>query len=135
MESNPNTIGLGSLSSTIDWIVLSKVEIVFYKSYIETLIAICCVPMCLTGYVAILFPILYFQYIRIKFVSNSFMKEAFNSINASFRTYIPAAIYDSMPVAWFRGWLWSYVTFDKGDGKKNEDDKSKEGDDASFRNK
>jgi hypothetical protein len=36
-----------------------------------------------------------------------------------------------MPVAWLRGWLWSYVTFDKGD-KKNEE--SKEGDDSSFRN-
>jgi len=36
-----------------------------------------------------------------------------------------------MPVAWFRGWLWSYVTFDKGDSKKNEE--SKEGD-SSFRN-
>ena len=131
LESDPNTIGLGSLASTIDWIVLSKVEIVFYKSYIELLIAIACVPACLLGYVAILFPILYFQYIRIKFVSNSFMKEAFNDINAKMRNTIPPAIYDSMPVAWFRGWLWSYVTFDKGEKKSEEE--SKEGSD-SFRN-
>jgi hypothetical protein len=81
LESDPNTIGLASLKSTIDWIVLSKVEIVFYKSYLELIIAIFCVPLCLGGYVAILFPILYFQYIRIKFVSNSFMKEAFENLN------------------------------------------------------
>jgi len=130
LESDPNTIGLASLTSTVDWIVLSKVEIVFYKSYLETMIAICCVPLCFGGYVAILFPILYFQYIRIKFVSNSFMKEAFDSINGSIRKVIPAAIYDSMPVAWFRGWLWSYVTFDRADKKAEEE---KEGD--SFRNK
>lgn len=100
------------------------------KSYIETAVAIACVPLCLMGYVAILFPILYFQYIRIKFVSNSFMKEAFNNINAKMREIIPPVIYDSAPVAWFRGWLWSYVTFDKQD--KKDQDANKDGD--SFRN-
>lgn len=60
------------------------------------------------------------------------MKEAFSKINAKMREIIPPVIYDSMPVAWFRGWLWSYVTFDK-DNKKDQDSK-KDGDD-SFRNK
>jgi len=36
-----------------------------------------------------------------------------------------------MPIAWFRGWLWSYVTFDKGDKKNDEVAKT---DDGFFRN-
>lgn len=133
LEAEPNTIGLAVLAPAVDWIILSKVEIVMLKSYIETLIAIFCVPMTLTGMVAILFPILYFQYIRIKFVSNSFMKEAFDRINKKLREVIPAVIYDSVPVVWFRKWLWSYVTFDqKGADKKNEDQAEEAS--SSFRN-
>lgn len=60
------------------------------------------------------------------------MKDAFDRVNGQIREMIPSAIYDSMPIAWFRGWLWSYVTFDKYDPKKNEDPKSKE--QNSFRN-
>tara|TARA_B110001450_G_C17379041_1_gene382919 strand:+ start:280 stop:441 length:162 start_codon:yes stop_codon:yes gene_type:complete len=49
------------------------------------------------------------------------------------RSAIPAAIYDSMPVAWFRGWLWSYVTFDKQNKKAEEANAAEDA--ASFRNK
>ena len=60
LESDPNTIGLAVLAPAIEWIILSKVEVVMVKSFIETLIAIFCIPMTLAGMVAILFPILYF---------------------------------------------------------------------------
>lgn len=50
------------------------------------------------------------------------MKESFNQMNTVLRNTIPPVIYDSAPLVWFRGWLWSYVTFDRpGDDKKNDD--------------
>jgi len=54
---------------------------------------------------------------------------------------VPTAIWDSSIIAWFRGWLWSYVQFNgknKKDDGDNKDIKDLAGaadsSDSSFRN-
>lgn len=70
LRSDPNTIGLSALKPIIDYIVHSKVEFITLKNQIEILIGLSCAPLVLIGKAAMIFPILFFQYIRIKYVSN-----------------------------------------------------------------
>lgn len=72
LEADPNTIGLASLSGIVEYIIMSKTEFILAKNYMEIFIFFICVPMVFIGRVAMIFPILYFQYIRIKYVSNQF---------------------------------------------------------------
>jgi len=94
---------------------------VMFKNFIEIMMMVICAPMVFIGKVALIFPIMYFQYIRIKFVSNQFQKRAFRNLVDKLKQIIPEAIWDSAIVSWFRGWLWSYVQFDKESDKKNDD--------------
>ena len=125
LESNPTTIGLAGLAPAVEWVIMSKIEIVLLKNMTELLIGILFVPMTLTGRAPILFPILYFQYIRIKFVSNSFMKEAFKLFNQQLKNIFPVFIYDSTIMIKLRGHLWSYFTFEGDADKKKEQNEDK----------
>mmetsp|Transcript_26791 Transcript_26791/g.40871 ORF Transcript_26791/g.40871 Transcript_26791/m.40871 type:complete len:171 (+) Transcript_26791:416-928(+) len=77
LQSDPNTPGLSLLAPLLGWVVVSKYEIVSVKCWIETIIGAFCVPCVFMGYVALIFPILYFQYMRIKFVSSLYFKQTF----------------------------------------------------------
>lgn len=118
LEADPETIGLASLKPVIDCIVLSKVELSVLKNLIEITLGLLSVPFVFMAQTAIIFPILYFQYIRIKYISSSFCKAAFSLIhNDICKKYIPAIIYDSTPMVMLLNWLCSYVEFaDAKDG-------------------
>ena len=77
LETDPNTVGLAPLAGVVDYVRLSKTEFILAKNYLEIFILFICFPMVFVGKVAMIFPILYFQYIRIKYVSNQFQKLAF----------------------------------------------------------
>ena len=142
LETDPNTIGLASLSGIVEYIILSKTEFILAKNYIEIFILFICVPMVFLGRVAMIFPILYFQYIRIKYVSNQFQKLAFSQIINKLRSVLPVMLWDSSVCVWFRGWLSSYVQFENGKKKKDDGDSditkkvsgAVDSSDSSFRN-
>lgn len=70
LVSNPDTPGLSILQPLIEYVNLSRIELNMIKNKIEIGIALLVFPLVFTGQVALIFPILYFQYIRIKYVSN-----------------------------------------------------------------
>jgi hypothetical protein len=81
LDKNPNIIGLSALKPLNDYILVSKVELALLKNSIEMTLGLICIPMVFFNQAAIIFPIIYFQYIRIKYVSSFFMKEAFKVLN------------------------------------------------------
>lgn len=81
LDKNPNIIGLSALKPLNDYILVSKVELALFKNSIEMTLGLICIPMVFFNQAAIIFPIIYFQYIRIKYVSSFFMKEAFKVLN------------------------------------------------------
>ena len=66
---------------------------------------------------AIIFPIMFFQYIRIKYVSNYSLKFAVKSYNELLEAYLPDFIYNFVLFVMLRNYLASFVEFDK-DKKK-----------------
>ena len=77
-----------------------------------------------------IFPILYFQYIRIKFISSIFTRRSFNQLDKNIlEAYLPGAIYSSFALTWMKQKLLSFVDFEKNNTKKA----SEEIKDQSFR--
>lgn len=120
LAENPDTLGLASLKPIIDYVIVSKTEIVSLKNYLEILMFFICAPAVLLGKAAMIFPILYFQYIRIKYVSSSFHKETFKIISGWQRQYLPGLIYESTVYQAMLNHLYSYVVFPGDESKKKE---------------
>lgn len=77
LEANPNAVGLSALAPLINYVYVSKFELLLIKNFIEVFIGLLC-PFCVfAGQVAMIFPILYYQYIRIKYISSLYMKYTF----------------------------------------------------------
>ena len=70
------------MSGIIQFITLSKVEIVMFKNYIEIIILILMVPFTILKMIALLFVFLYFQYFAIKQANNEIMKAAWENATA-----------------------------------------------------
>ena len=110
---NPQTPGLSALHPVIEFIVISKVELTLLKNMIEVFIGSICVPCVFVAKVALIFPILYFQYVRIKFVSSLFCKKIFELIDTFIlRTLVPSFIYDSAPFQWVLSFGKSFFKFE-----------------------
>ena len=65
----------------IDVGVERKVEIIQYKNHLELFICVSCIPMCLMGYCAPIFPLFYTQYVRVKYIINHFMKRSWENFD------------------------------------------------------
>ena len=84
------------LTPVLNYVQLSKIELNMYKSHIELLIGFFATPAVFLNQAAIIFPIMYFQYIRIKYVSSFFMQNSFECIDSKImKTILPASVYDS----------------------------------------
>lgn len=71
--------------------------------------------------VAMIFPILYFQYIRIKYISSLYTRKSFSQLNKKIiEAYLPAAIHQSIPYIWMKHCLLNFVVFEKNNTKKTE---------------
>ena len=81
LKVNPNAIGVSAMRSLIEYVIVSKVEIAMLKNTIEITIGAICIPMIFMKQVALIFPIIYTQYVRIKFVSSFFMRESCTVLN------------------------------------------------------
>lgn len=88
--------GENILTPVLNYVQLSKIELNMYKSHIELLIGFFATPAVFLNQAAIIFPIMYFQYIRIKYVSSFFMQNSFECIDSKImKTILPASVYDS----------------------------------------
>lgn len=74
LKSNPNTLGLSALKGAIDYVNLRRIEFSLIKNKIEVFLALIALPSVFMAQAALIFPIMYFQYIRVKYVSNHIMK-------------------------------------------------------------
>ena len=54
-----------------------RVEVCQWKNYLETLLAFISLPLMFYGRAAPIFPVFYWQYIRVKYVVSYFSKHAF----------------------------------------------------------
>jgi len=89
------------------------VEIAILKNQAEIFLGVVC-PVCVfTGQAAMIFPILYFQYIRIKYVSNFFQKYAFKRIDKGLQDKLPEAVTQNFIFTSIRAFIMSYVTFNE----------------------
>ena len=82
---------------------VSKYDFLMYKNMIEIFIAIIC-PFCVfAAQVAMIFPIIYFQYIRIKFISSIYTRRTFSLLDKNIlEAYLPSAIYSSSGLNWIK---------------------------------
>lgn len=127
LKANPGTIGLSALKRPIEWVNLSKVEVSMVKSKIEIGIALIAIPAVFMSQAALIFPIMYFQYIRVKYVSNQIMKYSFKLLNIWLKANMPSFLYDSFLFQWGLNWLSGYVNFKKeGQGNNEEKESSSE---------
>lgn len=69
--------GLPALQPVIDFLLLFRVEITLIKSHIEVFIGFLSILLVLTGRLAPIFPIFFWQYLRIKHVVSSFTQLSF----------------------------------------------------------
>ena len=114
--------------------IISKVDIATLKSLIEMIIGVVCVPMIFMRQVALIFPIIYCQYVRIKYVSSFTMKEACKILNrALLERFIPEFVRSSSVYVWIANYLYSYVNFGEDDPKKKGEAAAKKMEEKSFR--
>ena len=92
---NPETVGLSTLYPLIEYINLSRVEITILKNQIEMLLAFVCFPFVFTGHVAMIFPVMYIQYVRVKYVASMFQKHTWKIFNSYLKENLPSGIYDN----------------------------------------
>ena len=101
----------------VDNLNMSKVELCLYKCYIEVLIGILCFPFVFMAQAAMIFPILYMQYLRLKWISSFFTKVAFKHWAFYLRKAIPLQIRETAPFIYVKEYFYSYVKFKDADGK------------------
>ena len=129
LKVNPNAIGVSAMRPLIEYVIVSKVEIAMLKNTIEVTIGAICIPMIFMNQVALIFPIIYTQYVRIKFVSSFFMRESCTVLNkAIIERIIPQSIRDTAAYQWVVNYVKSYVHFpdEKKKGKEGEEKKEEE---------
>lgn len=100
---NPNAIGISALRPLIHYVYVSKYDFLMYKNMIEIFIAIIC-PFCVfAAQVAMIFPIIYYQYIRIKFISSIYTRRSFSLLDKNIlEAYLPSVIYSSSVFTWIK---------------------------------
>ena len=121
LQSNPSTIGLTVFKPMIECIMLSKVEIHQLKCKLEIFLLLISVPAVFYTQVALIFPILYIQYIRIKYVGSYALRKSFDDLGAIFVTYVPG-LYNLSIVQTLRSYCKSFVKFkDESETKVKKD--------------
>ena len=121
LQANPNAIGISAIKPLIHYVYVSKYDFLMYKNMIEIFIAIICLFCVFAAEVAMIFPIIYFQYIRIKFISSIYTRRVFSLLDKNvLEAYLPSAIYSSSGFTWIKLKLANFVDFEKNNTKKSE---------------
>lgn len=80
LRKDPDTVGLSILSPIIHLIYYNKVELNFIKNGCEILLGFVSVPFVFLNQTALIFPILFYQYLKVKNMSNAFQKQQWKVI-------------------------------------------------------
>lgn len=123
-ENGTKIYGLPAMQPVIEFGMLFRVEFGLIKSHIEIFIGFLSVYLLFNWQIAPIFPIFYWQYIRIKYVVSGFTKKSFLLIDQSIlKRVIPAFLYNSVMVR-VKDRLFYFVDFDAGKKRKLQDDQS-----------
>ena len=91
---DPNATGVVLLKSPIEMGILYRVEVVQIKNHIEVFVGLISMFLVLAGRCAPIFPVFYWQYLRVKYVVNYFTKESFYSFDQKIlKTLFPGMMY------------------------------------------
>lgn len=102
----------------IDFLLLFRVEITQLKSHIEVFLGFLSIFLFFTGRLAPIFPIFFWQYLRIKYVVSSFTQISFTSIDQKvLKRVLPKFLYESM-VVFIKAKLNYMVDYSKEQQKK-----------------
>jgi len=74
LQHDPETIGLAALTPIIQTIHCHKVEMNVAKNALELLIGFLAAPSVYLSQAALIFPILYYQYMKVKYMANAYNK-------------------------------------------------------------
>ena len=69
-----------------------KVELNFIKNGLEIIIGFLSAPFVFIKQTAVIFPIFYYQFLKVKFMSNAFHKHIWNSIWDLLSKYVPPLV-------------------------------------------
>lgn len=96
-ESGKTIYGLPAMKPVIDFGMLFRVELNQAKCHIEVALAFLSVYLILIGRIAPIFPIFFWQYIRIKYVVSNFTQVSFRTLDTRIlKRFLPAFIYGTM---------------------------------------
>mmetsp|Transcript_15430 Transcript_15430/g.26105 ORF Transcript_15430/g.26105 Transcript_15430/m.26105 type:complete len:303 (+) Transcript_15430:248-1156(+) len=130
LRANPDTPVISILKPQIDQVIVSKVEINKAKNHVELFVGVICLPLVFMQYCALIFPIIYFQYIRIKYVSNLYTKHSFVAFEESvLNQVLPQALRDTAAFLSLKNFFMSFFQFE---GDKSGDKKNAEGKENDF---
>ena len=94
LAKNPNATGVVLLKPLIDLGNLYRVEIVQVKSHIEVFIGLISMFMVLASKCAPIFPVFYWQYLRVKYVVNYLTKDSFTQLDTQLlKRLVPDPLY------------------------------------------
>ena len=86
--------GLPAMKPVIEFGMMFRVEITKVKCYLEIAMGLLSIFMLFTGRIAPIFPIFFWQYMRIKYLMSNFTQVSFRDLDAKLlKRVIPAAIY------------------------------------------
>ena len=86
--------GLPAMFPVIEFGMLFRVEITKTKTLIEISMGFLSVWMLFTGRIAPIFPIFFWQYLRIKYLMSNFMQVCFRDIDNGLKRVLPHAFYN-----------------------------------------
>ena len=102
----------------IDFLLLFRVEITQIKSHIEVFLGFLSIVLVFTGRLAPIFPIFFWQYLRIKHVVSSFTQLSFQALDTQLlRRFLPGFIYNTV-ILFVKNKLSHFVDYSKS--KDNE---------------
>jgi hypothetical protein len=84
--------GLPAMQPVIDFGMVYRVELALFKSHLEIVLAFVSVCLILTGRLAPIFPIFYWQYLRIRYLVSNYTKHSFSQLDSFFKKLLPNII-------------------------------------------
>ena len=89
-----NIYGLPAMKPLIEFGMIFRVEITKLKAFLEIFLGTISILLLFTGRIAPIFPIFFWQYLRIKYLISTFMIVVWRDIDIKFfKRFIPGAIY------------------------------------------
>lgn len=117
-ETGKPIYGLPAMQPVIEFGMIFRVEFALVKSHIELFLGFLSIYLLLNWQIAPIFPIFYWQYIRIKYVVSGFTKKSFILLDQRLlKRVIPAFLYNSVFTR-LKDRIYYFVDFEASSEKK-----------------